>query len=306
MLCPYLTMHDSGVASVTVGSEQEKRLKRDSYLTDLRKRARLTQKQLGEKLGLATSYGQKKISQWESDLARPDSEEIEKLAKVLKVPRDQLAGYFTDRSAQSLVDLFTRLSVSERPALFAVCYSGRPRILADPFIRAKYEQALKRNLFVAMFVPFPLLPGSGKSASNLLLAAYYTRVWGSVFASIERLRGEINGKELDKHLAVYGLKQPTKSEVVMIPPFVSRYSLLLEKNEMGDFDKSLYLAVETADRKELQLIGSHKDESATEQIQDWEAYFAGVVSTWIKTTTLPKHDSGYWQYVAEPTRQNED
>jgi len=30
------------------------------------------------------------------------------------------------------------------------------------------------------------------------------------------------------------------------------------------------------------LIGTDKDESATEQIQDWEAYFAGVVGTWIK------------------------
>jgi hypothetical protein len=64
--------------------------------------------------------------------------------------------------------------------------------------------------------------------------------------------------------------------------------------------------VETADRKDLHLIGTDKDESATEQIQDWEAYFAGVVSTWIKTTTLPKNDSGYWQYVAEPTPQNDD
>jgi transcriptional regulator with XRE-family HTH domain len=276
-------------------------LKRDSYFTDLRKRVGLTQKQLGEKLGLPASYGQKKVSQWEANLTRPDSEEVEKLAKVLKVPREQLVGYFTDPGAQSLVDLFARLSTSERPALFAVCYSGRPRILSDPYIRAKFEQALKHNLFVAMFVPFPL-PAGGKSASNLLLAAYYTRVWGSVFASVERLRGEVNSKDLDKHLAIYGPKQPPKSELAMIPPFVSRYSLLLEKNEIGDFDKSLYLAVETADSKHLQLIGTHKDESATEQIQDWEAYFAGVINTWVKTVTLPKHDSGYWQYMNEPTR----
>jgi transcriptional regulator with XRE-family HTH domain len=273
----------------------------------MRKHAGLTQKQLSQKLGLRESYGQKKISLWESGLSRPDPKEIEKLTKVFKVSQDQLAGYFADRSAQSIVGLFSRLVTLERPALLAVCYSGRPRILGDPFIRAKYEQALKRNLWVAMFVPFDLRTGDGPLSPNLLLAGYYTRVWGGVFASQERSRDEMSAKDLGKHLAVYGPRRTTtKSEIVLTPPFFSRYSLLLEKNEIGGLDKSLYLAVETAESKHLELIGTDKDDSASEQIQDWEAYFGGVISTWIKSTTLPKGECGYWQHVEQSTSSKGD
>ena len=276
-------------------------MKRDSYIADLRKRAGLTQKQLGEKLGLPESYGQKKISQWESDIARPDLSEIEMLAKVLKVPQEQLAAYFTDPSAQAMVELFTRLAASERPSLFAVCYSGRPRILSDPIIRTKFDLALKRNLFVAMFVPFPLVMGERHSGHSLLLAGYYARVWGSVLASRERFRAGKSSKDIDSHLAIYGPKCPADTAAAMVPPFVSRYSLLIEKNEMGAFDKSLYLAVEASNSKQMQLVGSDKDEFASEQIQDWEAYYSGVVEAWMDNISLPRRDCGEWQYINEPT-----
>jgi transcriptional regulator with XRE-family HTH domain len=274
-------------------------LKGNSYLADLRKRAGLTQHQLSQKLGLPRSYGQKKISLWESDLSRPDSAEIEKLSKVLSVSQEQLTGYFANPNAQSIVDLFSRLAVSEHPALLAACYSGRPRILSDPLVRSKCEAALKHNLFIAMFVPFPLLPIDGHSASNLLLSAYCTRVWGSVFASCERLRETADGKNIDKHLAVYGPSRTPKSDAIVIPPFVSRYSLLIEKDETGTFNKSLHIAVETATSKYLQLIGTDKDEAASEQIEDWEAYFGGVTNTWMKHATFPRADCGYWRHIGE-------
>lgn len=272
---------------------------RSSFLSELRKQAGLTQDELGKKIGLPDSYAQKKVSQWESDLTRPNAAEIDKLSKVLKVPLEELRSYFADRNSRSTVELFSRLAVLDRPALLAVCYSGRPRVHVDAFVRAKYEEALKRNLFVAMFVPFPMTGGDTSSGSSLLLTGYSNRVWGSIFALNDKLRSSLGDREFTKHRGTYGPKVAAKPDSILVPPFLSRYALLLEKNKRGDYDRTLYLWVETAENKQVQLIGTSDNEGADEQIQSWEAYFEGVITSWMKDNVLPTHDSGYWRYIKE-------
>jgi len=282
----------------------EERVKESSYLADLRRRHNLTQEKLARKLGFPASYGQKKISQWEAGLTRPTEEYLGKLAHVLEVDYEVLVKRLSDGRSQSPLELFDRLSTSELPSLLAVCYSGRPRTLADSLVRAKYEAALKKNLYTAMFVPFAIPTAEAAPTSMLLLSGYFARVWGGVFASQERRREVLGAKELDKHIGIYGPRSSAKPDHLLIPPFVSRYSLLIEKGSDGGLTKSLYLAVETAETKTFQLIGTSEDENAAEQIQDWEAYFGPVVKVWVKETALPQRNCGYWQRLSGS--QNEE
>ncbi len=272
-------------------------MSKGSYLTELRKRAGFTQQALAKKIGLKASYGQKKISQWEADLAEPNRQEIEKLAPLLGVSREELSLFLSSRTSQSALELFTRLANADHPTLLAVCYSCQPRTFLDPLIRRKYEHALRKNLYLAMFVPFPTYIGEPGSSSSLLLTGYFNRVWGSVLALREQLRREIDDASFDRHLAIYGPAKEASIQDVFVPPFASRYSLLLEKEKSShNYKKSLYLAVETAERKDLQLIGTTDEESVYEQIQNWEAYFAGVVAAWSKSNALPTGECGYWRY----------
>ena len=86
------------------------------------------------------------------------------------------------------------------------------------------------------------------------------------------------------------------------PPFGSRYALLFQKNAQGDADKSLYITLETAQNKSLQLIGTASDDATFEEIQSWEAFFNPVITAWMTDNSLPHHDCGNWQYMHEPSR----
>jgi transcriptional regulator with XRE-family HTH domain len=274
-------------------------LSKGSFLAELRKRAGLTQRQLGRNIGMPASYGQKKVSQWESGFSTPSAKQITKLAKELEIPSDQLATYFADPNSHSAVELVSHLAALKHPALFAVCYSGRPRTFLDSFLRATYAEAFRKHLYVALFVPFPLTLRDATPDSSLLLTGYNSRVWGSVFALYEKLRDEIKGSAFDSHLATYGPRIAPDTQSLFIPPFQSRYSMFFEKNKSDDYDRSLYLSVETAENKNIQLIGTSADEAADDQIQSWEAYFGGVITAWMKNNELPNPDRGYWQRVQQ-------
>src|SRR6266478_4094557 len=101
---------------------------------------------MAQRLGLPPAYGQKKVSQWEAGISKPNEKELVQLATALKIPHDEIGRYFTDPSAQPAVELSRRLATSTRPALFAMCFSGRPRIMADSFVRARFVEAMKRHL----------------------------------------------------------------------------------------------------------------------------------------------------------------
>ena len=192
-----------------------------SHLTQLRKKAGLTQRQLAEGLGLPAAYGQKKVSQWEAGLTKPNDKELARLAKVLDVSVDDIAIYVSDPGGQSSLDLATRLVESDRPALFAICFSGRSRIMSDSIVRARFVKAMKRNLSVAMFVPFPTTAPSSQSSARMLLAGYYSRVWGSVLEVRDKLQTEV-GRE--RNIGLYGPNQDIVREPWFAPPFGSRYA----------------------------------------------------------------------------------
>jgi transcriptional regulator with XRE-family HTH domain len=267
-----------------------------SQLAELRRSAGFTQRKLAQKLGLALAYGQKKVSQWEAGLSKPNERELARLAKILKTPPGELAIYFEDPGTQSTMELANRLAKSNRPSLFAICYSGRPRIMVDSFIRARFVEAVRRELSVAMFVPYPMGLPASNSSSQMLLAGYYNRVWGSVLEVRERLQAEVSA---ERKIAVYGPKTDIVTQPFLIPPFSSRYALLLEKKPQGDPDKSLYLSVETAEKKNLQLIGTAKNDATNEEIQNWEGFFNPIITAWMADNSLPHQDCGNWQYVCE-------
>lgn len=268
----------------------------NSHLAQLRKNSPLTQSELAKKMGLPAAYGQKKVSQWEAGHAKPNKDEQERLAKILGVSPDELGLALSEPGGQSSLELAGRLLTSNRPSLFAICFSGRPRIMSDSVVRAKFVQAMKRNLSVAMFVPFPTIAPSTPSSSRMLLAGYYSRVWGSVLEVREKLQAEIGR---DHNIGLYGPRNG--GEPWLIPPFGSRYALLLEKNDQGDAEKSLYISVETSRNKNLQLVGTTNDDASYEEIQNWEAFFNPVVAAWMSTDTLPRNECGNWQHIQEPS-----
>jgi len=269
-----------------------------SYLGELRRQAGLTQRELAEQVGFEASYGQKRISQFESDIAKPTPDEMAKLAKALKTPRAELESYFTDPATHSALKLFTRLAETKNPALMTVCYSGPPKILMEASIRSKILEAMSRNLYLAMFVPFPLGSTGDTNTddgASLLLSSYYSRVWGSVLASREKLKTELGAKIAEKHVGLFGPCRQTEPGL-LIPPFLSRYVLLHEKEEDGHYSRSLYLWVETLHVKRMQIIGTDEDDVVRDQLDSWEAFFGSVISSWCRDNQIPKANCGYWQY----------
>ena len=259
----------------------------------------MTQAELARELGLDTTYGQKKISQIETDLVRPSAQEIDRLATVLKVPRKDLEAHFNDPGAHVALELFSRLAQAETPSVMAVCYSGPPKAFLEGPIRTKVIDAIRKQLSVAMFLPFPHPPWSGNvtSGSDLRLAGYYSRVWGSVLTAREKLKNELGDDVVRERIGIYCPIDPEKTG--LIPPFLSRYSLLIETDENGHQARSLYLWIETLEVKRIHLIGTHEDDAALDQIETWEAFFNGVVAGWVKTNQLPSGVSGYWKRIAD-------
>ena len=168
--------------------------------------------------------------------------------------------------------------------------------MVDSFIRSKFVEAVKRELSVAMFVPYPMSLPASNSSAHMLLAGYYNRVWGSVLEVRDRLQAEVGA---ERKVAVYGPKTEIVTQPFLIPPFSSRYALVLEKKPQGDPDRTFYLSVETAEKKNLQLIGTAENDATYEEIQNWEGFFNPIITAWMADGSLPHQDSGNWQYVRE-------
>jgi|SRR5579862_8801275 len=266
------------------------------YLTDLRKKAGLTQQKLAVKLGMKAEYGQKRISMWERGDALPSDQELEELARLYKVTPEQIRDSFADPSAGSAFQLADHIASLSRPALFAICYSGAPRIMLDSMLRQKFVRAASKFLSFAMFVPYPSIREATTDSNSLLLTAFYTRVWGSVLAMREVVKAESTRRNA---VGVYGPRVQDGAKQYPAP-FSSRYALLLEStSDEKTFEKSLYLTIETPKSKRVDLIGTARDETVLDQINCWEAFFGPVIRTWQKELKLPTGDCGRWQYVAD-------
>ena len=166
----------------------------NSYLSRLRAQMNppMSQTALGEALGYAESYRQKKISLVESGKARLSPEEEVKVAEIFGVPVDDVRAILrpSETSAELTSDfnLFERVANSAATHLLAVCYSGRPRITSELPVLEKIASALDRGLCLAICIPYPFSVGDESTkSSDLLLNGYYTRVWGSAVARRDRI-----------------------------------------------------------------------------------------------------------------------
>jgi transcriptional regulator with XRE-family HTH domain len=267
----------------------------ESYLAELRKQARLTQSELGEKLGMRPSYAQRRISQVESGVGRLTAIQLQKLTEVLKeagidVLSEELERHFADYGS-NILELTERLANTDRPALMCLCYTGDASISSDRTLIETFTKALQRNLYCALFVPVPPPPYSGPP-SAWHLESYWQRVWRNAVAICKRFL------ESGGNFAVYGPQSNALSPFVM-PPFFSRYFFLLEPKDRDDYEKSLYLMVETAESKQLEFIATLDGPGQYSQVVDWEQYFIDVIGAWRRDYKFPQGICGYWKQWEE-------
>lgn len=85
------------------------------HIRELRKNAKLTQKELGQKLGVSASM----IGQYENDLRNPKPSTISKIASALGVSASYLAGVTNDQGNTDLV--LTAITLSEMTGIDRFC-----------------------------------------------------------------------------------------------------------------------------------------------------------------------------------------
>ena len=146
------------------------------------------------------------------------------------------------------------------------------------------DYAFKHQLRCALFVPVPPPPYTGPS-SAWQMESYWQRVW----------RRAAHHKD-NPNFAIYFPQQQEGVRPHSMPPFFSRYFLLLEPNA-PDFDRSLYLTVETQENKQMELIATKDAAGQYSVITDWEQYFGSVLEEWMKDKEkkLPSGECGYWK-----------
>ena len=85
-----------------------------------------------------------------------------------------------------------------------------------------------------------------------------------------------------------------------MPPFYSRYGLLVEKADLAahaDHQSSVLLWVETSQAKQMYIVASSNDLNVSEQVEAWEAYFSDLVQYWLRQRELPNETCGYWRPI---------
>lgn len=262
------------------------------FLIRLRKERGFSQAKLGQKVfekletGSTPIYAQKKISLWESGSSKPSTDELRALSDILNVSFDELHSSFDDKS-QEAVDIFERIAKSEHPSIMAVCHSGLPRGPHSLPVFNIIQTALNNNLCYAMVVPYPAkLNIELPAAVSATLQGYYSSVLGQVTDYRDALRRGIEDENKIENVSVF-VPSAEMSDII-IPPFFSRYTLIIQAVNGNFEDTHLYLWVETAEISALQEVAAFDASSRANQIGPWIAYFQPILSAWRKYRKLPK------------------
>ncbi len=263
---------------------------RDSYLAEKRKQTGLSQKELGIRLGMTPSYAAKRISQIEAGIGKLTAEQVAKAVQVfaefaVDVSLEELEQNFAERGT-NLLELTERLAKTEQSALMCLCYSGDTRISADARVVENMRTALGKNLSCALFVPVSPPPYGGPPDA-WQMEGYWKRVWRSAFTLCHEF----------PNVALYGPNDVMVISPAAMPPFQSRFFLLLEPSGM-EFESSLYLMVETVESKYMELIATKEGRGQYDLVVDWEQFFGGILQAWKddkEKRELPKGTCGYWK-----------
>lgn len=119
-------------------------------IQNARKRAKLTQKQLGEKLGV--SY--QSIAQWENDLRNPKIQTLRRIAEALNIAVDELSPTIEELFPTEFFmteELIENTGSNYRREIYKIMSKFNDKddvdILGEiwEFVKKKYEQSQKRS-----------------------------------------------------------------------------------------------------------------------------------------------------------------
>lgn len=270
-----------------------------SLLANLRKEKGWSQTELGQKIFTrlnkgnkksSGSYAQKRVSMWESGDASPTSEELKALSEELDVPPEKLKSSIDPRTPFPATEVFNHLATTESHSIAAICYSGTPVAQAYKDLFASVQSALDRNMFLAMFVPYPEGTTLSKNLSTRkkVLESFYKTVRDSVEVYRDSLRSGI-AKEKKANVAVFVPREENSN--IIIPPFLSRYALITEGFPDNQISKTLYLWLDTKDSAKFEKISTIAYYPMLSQFQQWEGYYDEVLSFWEEQKRLPSTDA---------------
>jgi transcriptional regulator with XRE-family HTH domain len=273
-------------------------------LVSLRKAKHLTQQQLGEQLSeflgatIGPSYAQKKVARFEAGLAAPTDQELQALAKILRVKLDLLREIVA-RAPKQAEEIITQVASKGR-SLIATCMLARPRpeplAESSAAIRSAVEE---KDFSVAVFLPYPgvvhIPDARFHDVSNLV--GYYARVINDVTRATLAFKRSLK-KRVDA-VALYTPKpEILKSSALLIPPIFRQFSLTVHQADppSGPITKALNawtVGSVTDTSRPIKGTGTY---TLDDQIDAWQSYFGQVVSNWIDHSHLIEEDD-YWKKI---------
>jgi hypothetical protein len=260
---------------------------------------------VAEKLGLEISpgYAQKKGSLWESGHLIPTPEELQVISRLLDVPHKELEESFSGALPYSTVDVVGRLTRTQGQGLIAACFAGRVRPKLFEEDQKALREAITRNVWIAMFFPFPLIAASpAKHAYADDFVSNYREVWRTVVKFWKLLRSFATDAESAK-VKLYRPKN-TQEQNVIFPPMFHRPTLVCERVH-GTTAVDLFAWTQGSEHDGFYPIKGRSIEDTPTQAQAWELYFGGVYERWNETGELPDGD-GYWQLYSGQTETDGD
>lgn len=274
----------------------------DQTLLHARKRARMSQRSLGEAvaktLGLNWTKGsaQKKISLWEAGGSFSQAEGAA-LQTVLSLSAEQLKAIEQSRHSHPAAEVFGKLARLDKPSCIAVCYSGVPRGVLNPDVFAALVEGIRNLVSIAFFVPYTMDadPESVELSEQAKeLYGHYAGVRNRVIEFRDYLRKRIDESQRQERVGVFCPR--TRYGNFIPAPFPGRYALLLSELGDGRDSKELYVWLETDEGSQFKRVGSLDDEGTLFPIENWVRYFGTPLAYWMERRLLPSGSSlGNWR-----------
>lgn len=279
-----------------------------STLALLRKAKGMSQLELGlavaEKLGdkIGTTYAQKKIARFESGKASPTAREAKVIAALLGVDLDTLQSAVSrapNEGGAYVRDQIAGVTKTGR-CLICSCMLSGPRSTTLDESAAESKKAIENNKTkIAVFVPFPGKLGLPEITSDdtHTLFGYYAGVRRSVLDSNSAFKQTLEPSHRNNIALYYPREDVYKGSGLLLPPGFRQFILFIRQDaEDGPFVKNLMIWTPGVDGDEARPARETAVYSIDEEIILWEAFFGGIVTTWMASGELTTDDS-YWTKV---------
>jgi hypothetical protein len=241
---------------------------------------------------ISIGYAQKKASLWESGQLRPTRQEMEVMSELLQLPFKELEESFsTGVLPFSTADFVRALARSSGKGLIASCFAGRVRARLLDEDEEALREAVRANVSVAIFFPFPLDSVAGAKAKYAQpLTNHHREAWRTVVKFWKILRSFVQ----DSAQGQVKLYHPRLAggANVLFPPIFHRPTLLCERVN-GRTKVDFYTWTQGSENDGFYKIGGRSLEDSEAQAEAWELFFGDVYDQWNETGELPDGDS-YW------------